>query len=237
MNRRQWIQAMAVLMLGATPTHAGQLRNTALKRAARTVQNAFKPFYKIGGVLGFIVYEGASNDDADAGFAIHDALAQMGKVNDDAFNALHPRRLTEAQFFGDWYDPSNSNLIWNGNVTTSDGRHLTRPTFKDLAGVKVASAGAGVPDIGQGGQFAYAFANPPYGLTGRRDHIQDVFNKVRQTLLPPGHACIITDWASPDLDQVSAYFAQGKEWWGIFLFTIRDTTTGRLTVILGSTTD
>ena len=85
--------------------------------------------------------------------------------------------------------------------------------------------------------FAYAFANPPYPLTGTRDQIQQVFNIVRLTLLPPGHECVITDWTSPDLDKVSAYFAPGKEWWGVFLFTIRDTTTGRITVIIGSATD
>jgi hypothetical protein len=210
-----------------------------MKRADDIAREAFGPYYKMGGVLRFNVYEGASNDDAHARSAIRDTLVQEGKVNDRALNALQPRRLNEAQFFGDWYNPSDGSLVWNGSVTLADGRQLTRPTFRALAGVETTShsSSASVPDVDQDGQFAYAFANPPYPLKGPSDQIQQVFDDVRRTLLPPGDACVITDWTSSDLDEVSDYFAAGKEWWGMFLFTIRDTTTGRMTVIIGSATD
>lgn len=237
MNRREWIWAITALEFSTTRARAGLPRTSTLKPANRTAYTPFKPFAKMGGVLGFAVFDGAANDEVDARAAIHDTLLPFGRVDDGELNALHPRRLNEAQFFGDWYDPSSGDLVWNGSVTVTDGRHLTRPTFRALDGVKVRSSGSSIPDMGEGGQFAYAFANPPYGLTGSRGRVQAVFDSVRHTLLPSGHACTITDWTSPDLDKVSAYFTPGKEWWGVFLFTVRDATTGRLTVIIGSATD
>ncbi len=236
LSRRRYILAFAALALGTGNAFATPTGQPALKRADRKAHNIFAPFYRMGGVLGFAVYDHADNDEADARAAIHDTLVKLGKVDDLALNSLHPRQLSEAQFFGDWYTP-DGNLVWNGTITTSDGRRLERPTFRTLAGVKVASASAGGPDIGQGGQFAYAFANPPYPLTAPYDHVQRVFDGIRHALLPPGDTCIITDWTRPDLDKVSAYFAPGKEWWGVFLFTIYDTSTRRLTVIIGSATD
>lgn len=237
MNRRQWMQAVVGLAVVANSAHADLPRKSNLKLANRTAQEAFSPYYKIGGVLRFMVYDEASGDETDARAAIHDTLTKVGGVNDAALNALRPRNLSEVQFFGAWYNPSDGNLIWNGNVTTADGRQLTRPSFTALSGQKVASSGASIPDVGEGGQFAYAFANPPYGLSGPHAKVQRVFDHIRETLLPKGHVCVITDWASPDLDTVSTYFKVGKEWWGVFLFTIHDATNGRLTVIVGSATD
>ncbi|MDV6330016.1 hypothetical protein [Asticcacaulis sp. 201] len=237
MNRRQWIHAIAALALGARSARADGKRTSTLKPADPTTQRAFKPYYDIGGVLGFMVYDDASGDEADARAAIRDTLAQGGQVNDSALNALVPRRLSEAQFFGDWYNPSDGSLVWNGTVKTADGQELTRPKFTALADTNIASSGSGIPDIGQGGQFAYAFASPPYGLVGPHDKIQKVFDGVRDTLLPTGHVCVITDWTNPTLEEVSPYFKPGMEWWGVFLFTIYDATNRRLTVIIGSATD
>lgn len=235
-SRRRYILALAALAFGTTRAYAATMGRPGLKRADHKAQKAFVPFYEMGGVLGFAVYDHATDDDVDARAAIHDTLARLGKVDDRALNSLQPRHLDEVQFFGDWYAPDGS-LVWNGNVTTSDGRQLKHPTFRALATTKVTSSGAGVPDVGKGGQFAYAFANPPYPLTASYDRIQQVFDEVRRTLLPPGDTCIITDWTNPDLDKVSAYFSPGKEWWGVFLFTVRDVSTARLTVIIGSATD
>ncbi len=237
MNRRQCVQAIVGLAIGATSTHAGTARTHNLKLASQTAQKAFYTYYKMGGVLRFAVYDDTSGDDADTSTAVRDTLLRVGKVDDSALNALHPRRLNENQFFGDWYNPSNGSLVWSGNIETADGQRLTRPEFTDLNGLKIVSAGAGIPDIGAGGQFAYAFANPPYGLSGPRGKVQKVFDHIRETLLPRGHICVITDWASQDLDKVSDYFKMGKEWWGMFLFTIHDATDRRLTVIIGSATD
>lgn len=184
-----------------------------------------------------MAFDEASGDDTDARAAIHDTLGKVGGVNDRALNALRPRNLSEAQFFGDWYSLSDGSLIWNGDVTTTRGRQLTRPSFTALNGQKVASSDAGIPDVSEGGQFAHAFTNPPYGLSCTPAKVQQVFDRARETLLPKGHTCVITDWTSPDLDAVSNHFEQGKEWWGVFLFTIYDTTNGRLTMIVGSATD
>ncbi len=56
-------------------------------------------------------------------------------------------------------------------------------------------------------------------------------------LLPPGEATVISDWDSCQLGEVSAYFEDGLEWWGAFLFTIYQAGTGRLLVIAASATD
>ncbi|MBN9467142.1 MAG: hypothetical protein J0J10_00035 [Bosea sp.] len=56
-------------------------------------------------------------------------------------------------------------------------------------------------------------------------------------LFPPLQKAEITDWSSPKLPEVSDYFADGMEWWGVFLFTIYLPDLKRLTVIAASATD
>ena len=92
-------------------------------------------------------------------------------------------------------------------------------------------------DPGSGGQFAYAFSNPPYGLRARGSEVQALFEEIRDFILPPDERSEILDWTSPRLPEVSAYFSMGIDWWGVFLFTIHVPATGRLTAIAGSTTD
>ena len=55
--------------------------------------------------------------------------------------------------------------------------------------------------------------------------------------MPPNLEHEILDWTNPKLPEVSAFFASGMEWWGVFLFTVHVPETGLLTVICGSTTD
>lgn len=87
------------------------------------------------------------------------------------------------------------------------------------------------------GQFAYAFSQPPYPLHAPPEAVQDLFDSLRMVLLPPWQPATILDWSHPSLPEVSAYFEDGAEWWGMFLFTIHLPVTGRLVVIAGSATD
>jgi steroid 5-alpha reductase family enzyme len=67
--------------------------------------------------------------------------------------------------------------------------------------------------------------------------VQTLFEEIRDFILPPALECEICDWSSPRLPEVSDYFADGMEWWGIFLFSVYIPALNRLTVVAGSTTD
>jgi len=197
----------------------------------------FKPYYEMGGVLQFVVYDGAQDAEIDALAAIHDGLVNTGSLNESAFEKLTGRKISEAQFWGDWYDPADGSLIKLGNVTTTDGRSFTNTKLLSLEKLQVVSGGSPGVDVGAGGQFAYAYLNPPYGLTGSPAKIQKTFDDIREAILPEGHAATILDWTSSSIDKVSNYFKAGKEWWGVFLFSIYIPDLQKLTIIAGSATD
>jgi steroid 5-alpha reductase family enzyme len=67
--------------------------------------------------------------------------------------------------------------------------------------------------------------------------VQAVFDEIRDFILPPAHQYEICDWSSPRLPEVSDYFTDGMEWWGVFLFSIYVPALKRLTIVAGSTTD
>lgn len=212
-------------------------RSPTLLMAGDEVMQVFKPYYEMGGVLQFVVYDGARDAEKDSLAAIHDGLANTGSLNESAFEKLKSRQISPVQFFGDWYDSTDGNLIKLGNITTIDGQNFTNPKLLSLEKLQVKSSGSPGVEVGAGGQFAYAYLNPPYGLSASPAKIQKTFDDIRETILPEGHAAIILDWTSPSLNEVSNYFEAGKEWWGIFLFSIYIPDLKRLTIIAGSATD
>ncbi len=111
------------------------------------------------------------------------------------------------------------------------------PPLRKLDKVRFESGVADLPDIGGGGQFAYAFSHPPYGLSGHPSEIQTVFEQIRDYILPPEEMSIIYDWSNPQLPKVSKFFEAGSEWWGMFLFSIYVPAMRKLTIIAGSTSD
>lgn len=180
---------------------------------------AFELFRSAHGCLNFAVFEEASGDEA-AMLAAIEALVPDAKAS--RLRALGSRRLDDAAFYGSFYDTAGQKVVWPGNVT-----HLGKP--------------------GTGGDFARAFLQPPYNLWqaspsgqgGGLSHAiaEAIFHGVREFVLPPGQPHEVRDWASPQLPQVSPYFRDGMEWWGVFLFTIHVPALRRLTAIAGSTTD
>jgi hypothetical protein len=196
----------------------------------------FRRYARAGGVLDFVLYDEAEGDDDEARAAIRDALPP-GDVALDALQGLGGHRVSEAQFFGDWYDPADGRLKRLGCLRTADGRELVDPKLVDLTGLDIVSAGWPMPEPGTGGQFAYALLNPPYGLRVQPPEVQKMFDAIRTVILPAGHDAIIIDWTSEDLPKVSRYFEAGMEWWGVFLWTIFVPDSRRMTVILGSATD
>ena len=207
----------------------------ALMQKIKKLPPAFKRFGRMGGVLNFAVFDDADGTDDE----ILSAVAQASKREFDLekLRSLGSRRIDERAFFGDWYDRETGSLLLRGSYKTADGMELQNPRLKKLDRVKIMSGAAPCPEAGAGGQFAYAFSQPPYPLRARPREVQAVFDDIRDFILPPLQWSEISDWSSPRLPEVSNYFAAGMEWWGVFLFSIHIPSNRRLTIIAGSTTD
>jgi len=198
---------------------------------------AFKRYEKMLGVLDFAVFDEANGTEEEILSAIPQVLRHSNSFDAARLRLLGCKRIRESAFFGEWYDPDSGNLLKVGNYRAADGSELQNPTLKKLDGVKIMSGASSCPEPGAGGEFAYAFSNPPYGLQARPSEVQAVFAEVRDFILPPAHRGEICDWSNPRLSEVSDYFAAGMEWWGVFLFSIHIPAIDRLTIIAGSTTD
>lgn len=241
MDRRLLLKTTTAIMgMQIMPQHLfakSMPRSSTLRMAGDEAMQVFKPYYEMGGVLQFVVYDGAQDAENDSLAAIHDGLANTGNLNESAFKKLKGRQISPVQFFGDWYDSADGNLIKLGNITTIDGQSFTNPKLLSLEKLQVMSSGSPGVEVGAGGQFAYAYLNPPYGLSASPAKIQKAFDDIREAILPASHSAIILDWTSPSLDEVSDYFKAGKEWWGVFLFSIYIPDLKKLTIIAGSATD
>ena len=199
--------------------------------------SAFDRYRAMMGVLDFVVFEDAAGTEEEVLLAVPKALRQVCTVDIERLRSLGYRLIDERTFFGDWYDFESGNLLKLGRFTTSEGAELQNPILKNLDRVTIMSGGWPIPVAGVGGQFAYAFTQPPYHLKARPSEVQTVFEGIRQFILPSRHDTQIFDWTSPHLPEVSDYYESGMEWWGVFLFSIYVPQIRRLTIIAGSTTD
>jgi len=195
---------------------------------------AFERFTQIGGALHFVVFEDAHGGDAEALTAI---ASSVPGCRANSSETLTNRQIGKLAFFGDWYDAATGSLLKIGEYTDSDGNVIVNPKLRNLRGVRLVSGGGPIPEIGTGGQFAYAFSSTPYGLRTTPEEVQELFDQITEFVLPANLNHQILDWSGGHLSEVSHWFAAGMEWWGVFLFTIHVPKIQRLTVIAGSTTD
>ncbi len=211
-------------------------------RPVEKLPPSFKRFQKAGGVVRFAVFDASAGEEADLIFAIKSALPKYSTFSEERLRALPRKLLKEQTFFGDWFDPWDRSLIRVGDWDTRDGQDLHNPKLKNLIGKghgrheSMSGAARGIV-AGEGGQFAYAFSNPPYSLRARPTEVQELFDEITAFVMPSDQQSTILDWTSPRLPELSDYFAAGMEWWGTFLFTIHVPDTGRLTAIAASTSD
>jgi hypothetical protein len=211
-------------------------------RAVEKLPPSFKRFHKAGGVVRFAIFDGSEGAEDELVAAMKAALPRGSTFDEGKLRALPRRVLKERAFFGDWCDPVDRSLIRIGNWHTHDGQHLHNPKLKSLIG-KGHGRGEGMSGAargvvaGEGGQFAYAFSNPPYGLRARPTEVQELFDDITAFVVPADQQSTILDWTSTRLPEVSDFFASGMDWWGAFLFTIHVPATGRLTAIAASTSD
>ena len=206
-------------------------------RRVASLPAAFGRFAEMGGVLNFAVFEEAQGTEEETLSVIPAVLAPGRSFDARRLAELGRRRIGEAAFFGDWYDFASGMLLRDGDVVLNDGTQLHRPRLADLAGREIRSASAALPQTGAGGNFAYAFSWTPYGLSGGPLEIQAIFEQIRDFILPHDEDSQIFDWSDARLTEVSDYFDDGAEWWGVFLFSIYAPALRRLILIAGSTTD
>ncbi|MFC4255017.1 hypothetical protein GRI97_06240 [Altererythrobacter xixiisoli] len=202
---------------------------------------AFDRYSAIGGVLDFAVFDDSDGSEAEVLEAIEQtlrpALPEDAPFDADALRQSGSRVIGGAEFLGEWFDPEAGQLLKRGTWTLAGGIELEDPLLIDLQGHSVENGSMGLPNVGEGGQFALAFTEPPYGLQAEPLEIQDLFDSIRSFILPGYAITEIRDWTSPALAEVSPYFEAGMEWWGVYLFSLYTPQSRRLTIIAGSTTD
>jgi hypothetical protein len=197
---------------------------------------AFKRFEAVGGAIDFTIFEDADGDDA-AIEGICRVFADDAGFDRARLAALGGRAVGRRRFLGDWCDPESNALLKRGDWSAASGKHLRDPPLTALARERIVSGGFSPPSPGSGGQFAYAFSEPPYGLRSKPGETQELFDEITAHVLPRDVKAEILDWSSPQLPEVSACFAAGMEWWGVFLFSIHLPALRRLTIAIASTTD
>jgi hypothetical protein len=194
-----------------------------------TLPASIERFRQIGGEIHFAIFEDADGGADEALRAICEVVPQVDK---EQLRAIGFREIDDKQFYGDRYDLITHSLLTDEWLNGT----WARRTFREIGDCRPNMSG-GIPEAGRGGQFAYAFAAPPYSLTATANEIQDLFDKIRQVILPPREDHQIFDWTDPALIKVSPFFVSGMEWWGIYLFTLYVPSYRRLTVAFASTTD
>ncbi len=196
---------------------------------------AFDRYARVG-ELEFALFDDADGTREQIVEAVRQALPPPASFDGARLLQLGGRVIEREAFFGDSLSADGRDLVWRGTWRTADGQELKDPTFRQLAGRQVVSGGSGWPDPGAGGNFAFAFSRPVHG-PGDPAAMQDLFDAIRAVLLPPAAPAEIRDWASPQLGEVSDYFAAGLEWWGVYLFSIYLPEWRQLAIVLGSATD
>ncbi len=206
-------------------------------------------FQNSGGALEYSVFLGDCNGLETHRRAIdaHLTNAAIAADHDDTWTlpadqatylqTLEERELTPEQFFGDSCDPVDRMLIRQGSGDVKGLGRLTNPRYGTLYGRKFGSWGFGVPGHKQAGQYAFAFAQPPYSLRMSLEETQSCFSAINDVILPAGEPAVIFDWSAKDLVPLDPYFEAGAEWWGMFLFTIHHPSLSQMIVISGSSTD
>lgn len=194
----------------------------------------FSLYHQMGGVIDFRAYDNvAALDEA----VCVDAIARsVPGLDREALCAINCRTIDKRTFLGDWCDHRTGALIRRGKWRVAD-RDLENPLLVELDGVEIIAGGGDIPEPGSGGQFAYAFASPPYGLEASPNEVQRVFDAMGRFLFPPSAEHTILDWSDPRLPEASDYFRAGMEWWGVFLMAVYIPSFQRLIVISASTTD
>lgn len=207
--------------------------------------HAVAEFKAAGGEIDYSFFHASSYDKALLKEALQHHFAELEDLGPvwrpwldiDFLDQLPLRTVDQSTFFGDWYDLEHGDLKLLGSGTITSRGHLIDPTYRELDRASVKTWGAPSPDVGSGGQYAYAFCRPPYALLTEFAVTQRLFDEINLEILPRNYVHRIIDLSSPKLPMLSNYFESGMEWWGVFLFIVYIPMLERLTVISASATD
>lgn len=123
-------------------------------------------------------------------------------------------------------------------VTWDEGRLIGQQISSDEFGGSADQAPGWLPSgsnwIPNVDGYKTAFLYPPYPLRGSDQENQQLFANINAfTLGPDPQVCEIFSWGT----DWSNYFDAGKEWWGAFFWTLRQSESDVFIVIGASTTD
>ena len=166
------------------------------------------------------------------------ALASQGRITADELagygfgfdcTGLEGRLVSEREFLGAQYSLERGRCILRGRDPYLNQWFVVGDAQSKESTVKFGES-MFPPDHG----YVYAFAEPPYNMQLPAEQVDALFHEMADAFfggLGPDLRIYAwsTDW--------SAYFEDGKEWWGAFLWTVYRPGDHHLTVILGSATD
>lgn len=136
----------------------------------------------------------------------------------------------------------NGSSTWRAHARRgSTRRRWSRPTaiHRTIASRTRATSTGGLVQW-----LCRAFGDPPYPLTVVDEAERaSLFPRFCEAIgLLPDERLVLLDWVGdperePERSLWSAYFEDGKEWWGIWCFTVWNPRCGTLAAVMASTTD
>ncbi len=210
-----------------------------------TPPRALAAFRAAGGVIDYSFFLATDEDLATVGTAMQrhfselDGVGPLWRPSFDAaaLETLPRRKVDKVTLFGSWYEPSTGELKKLGSGVVKGKGNLTDPLYSELGTGRTLNWAGPAPEAGTGGQYAYAFTEPPHGLSAEPATVQSLFDDINSEVFPSKFDHLIVDWSGEDLVKLSNYFEAGMEWWGVLLFTVYVPHLQRLTVVSASTTD
>ncbi|HEY4371118.1 MAG TPA: hypothetical protein VGN52_04195 [Burkholderiales bacterium] len=211
-------------------------------------------FERAGGVLEFVQVTLPGEEPSQAAHAaavcaaMHElrrkatafgaSLAAQGRITAEAVSryafafdcaGLAGRPIGLREFLGAQYALERGRCILRGRDPHLNRWFVVGDEQSKQGAVRFGGAGL-PPDHG----LVYAFAEPPYNLQLSAEETDALFHEIVQAYLGGlDERLEIFAWPA----DWSAYFDDGREWWGTFLWSVYRPGESHITVILGSATD
>lgn len=202
-------------------------------------QKVLERYRAAGGVAQFVFLQCGKDEDPEE-VGTHRRAVMMGMrklqpwaspvgIENSVPTDLAPQRISWQEFLGTRYDYERQGLIVRGK-----GEFLNEFFFYSDPACLEKMIPDDAVDCGMGAGFAYAFSDPPYGMNILpREGLGTLFDQFLEVVLQGTANLVIYQWPTDWSD----YFADGREWWGTFLWTLSRPGDRDLIVIAASATD
>lgn len=225
----------------------GELQGEAGRRLAGPALAMDSLYREAEGVLDFGLFESKNDASPDdhrrAVLQLFAAIIDEWNLSPAVLKLTIDRRdfaaerISLREFLGWHYDRERDCLVLRGRESGYLNDYFTFPYLIDGECLRDHSMLEDQWDsnfeVGEG--FAYAFSEPPYGMSsGGPKDLNTLFHGLCFALFGGLSEDLNiyrweTDWSN--------YFDAGREWWGTFLWTIQRPGSSNIAVIAGSTTD